>query len=131
MKLKSLIVSALVLSVSVNQVSAAETLKSATKGKFLMGVAINMNQVNGNNPVQSEIIKEQFQAIVAENCMKPQPMQPVEGQFKYDDADKFVAFGEKNKQVVTGHCLMWHSQIPRWFFVDSEGKNVAKPKRTQ
>lgn len=125
MNLKSLILSALVLSVSVNQVSAAETLKSATKGKFLMGVAINMNQVNGNNPVQSEIIKEQFQAIVAENCMKPQPMQPVEGQFKYDDADKFVAFGEKNKQVVTGHCLMWHSQIPRWFFVDSEGKNVS------
>lgn len=26
---------------------------------------------------------------------------------------------------ITGHCLVWHSQAPRWFFTDSEGKDVS------
>ena len=107
------------------QSSAKETLAEATKGKFLMGVAINQQQVNGVNPIQTEQISQEFNAIVAENCMKPGPIHPEENKFYWDEADKFVAFGEKNKQVVTGHCLIWHSQLPRWFFVDSTGKDVA------
>jgi hypothetical protein len=57
--------------------------------------------------------------------MKPQPIHPEENKYEWTDADKFVAFGEKNKQVVTGHCLIWHSQIGRWFFVDDSGKDVT------
>lgn len=104
---------------------AQMTLAKATKGKFLFGVAVNMQQVNGINPTESELIAREFNAIVAENCMKPQPLQPEENKFVWTDADKFVAFGEKNKQVVTGHCLIWHSQIGRWFFVDENGKDVT------
>ncbi len=115
---------ALVLLGSVNTM-AQKTLAEATKGKFLFGVAVNMQQVNGVNPIESELIAKEFSTVVAENCMKPQPTQPEEGKFFWDDADKFVAFGEKNKQVVTGHCLMWHSQIGRWMFVDANGKDVA------
>jgi len=104
---------------------AQETLAGATKGKFLMGVAVNMQQVKGINPVESGLIAKEFSAVVAENCMKPQPIEPEENKFVWDDADKFVAFGENNKQVVTGHCLIWHSQIGRWMFVDAEGKDVS------
>jgi endo-1,4-beta-xylanase len=102
-----------------------KTLAEATKGKFLFGVAVNMSQVNGVNPQESELIAKEFSAIVAENCMKPQPTQPEENKFVWEDADKFVAFGEKNKQVVTGHCLIWHSQIGSWMFVDENGKDVS------
>jgi endo-1,4-beta-xylanase len=105
--------------------SAKETLAEATKGKFLMGVAINQQQVKGLNPIQTEMISTEFSTIVAENCMKPGPLHPEENRFYWDEADKFVAFGEKNKQVVTGHCLIWHSQLPRWFFVDSTGNDVT------
>jgi endo-1,4-beta-xylanase len=107
------------------QAAKFETLAEATKGKFLMGVAVNQLQVKGVNPAETEQIANEYSTIVAENCMKPQPLQPQEGRFVWDDADAFVAFGEKNKQVVTGHCLMWHSQIPRWFFTDSTGKDVS------
>lgn len=105
--------------------AAQGTLAEATKGNFLFGVAVNMPQVNGVNPNESELIAKEFSTIVAENCMKPQPTHPEENKFVWDDADKFVAFGEKNKQVVTGHCLIWHSQVGRWMFVDENGKDVS------
>ncbi len=101
------------------------TLAEATKGKFLFGVAVNMQQVNGINSRESELIADEFNSIVAENCMKPQPIHPEENKFVWTDADKFVAFGEKNKQVVIGHCLIWHSQTGRWFFIDDSGKDVT------
>jgi endo-1,4-beta-xylanase len=104
---------------------AQNTLADATKGKFLFGVAVNMQQVNGVNPKESELIAKEFNAIVAENCMKPQLIHPEENKYEWANADKVVAFGEKNKQVVTGHCLIWHSQIAKWFFVDDSGKNVT------
>jgi endo-1,4-beta-xylanase len=104
---------------------AQKTLAEATEGKFLFGVAVNMRQVNGVNPIESELIAKEFSAIVPENCMKPQPIEPEENKFFWDDADKFVAFGEKNKQIVTGHCLVWHSQTGRWMFVDADGNDVS------
>ena len=104
---------------------AQNSLAEATKGKFLFGVAVNMQQVNGVNAKESELIAKEFNSIVAENCMKPHPIHPEENIFVWTDADKVVAFGEKNKQVVIGHCLIWHSQTGRWFFVDDSGKDVT------
>lgn len=125
MKIKFIPAIVAMIALTSGQVMAQSTLAEATKGKFLFGVAVNQQQVNGVNPVESELIAKEFSTIVAENCMKPQPLQPTEGKFFWDDADKFVAFGEKNKQVVTGHCLVWHSQVGRWMFVDQDGKDVA------
>jgi len=104
---------------------AQKTLAEATKGKFLFGVAVSMQQINNVKPIETKLIAKEFSAIVPENCMKPQLIEPEEKKFFWDDADKFVAFGEKNKQVVTSHCLIWHSQIGRWMFVDSVGKDVS------
>jgi endo-1,4-beta-xylanase len=104
---------------------AKNSLAEATKGKFLFGVAVNMQQVNGVNAKESELIAKEFNSIVAENCMKPHPIHPEENKFVWTDADKVVAFGEKNEQVVIGHCLIWHSQTGRWFFVDDSGKDVT------
>lgn len=104
---------------------AQKTLAEATKGNFLFGVAVNMSQMNTVNSVESQLIAKEFSAIVAENCMKPQLIHPQENRYNWEDADKFVAFGEKNKQVVTGHCLIWHSQVGSWMFVDENGKDVS------
>lgn len=109
----------------VSSVVAQSTLREATKGKFLMGVAINTQQHDGSNPAVESIIAKQFSAIVPENCMKSALIHPEENRYDFADADKFVAFGEKNNLTVTGHCLIWHSQLPRWFTVDADGKAVT------
>jgi endo-1,4-beta-xylanase len=103
----------------------AKTLKEAMKGKFHIGAAISVDQIWERDTANAGIVKRNFDAIVAENCMKSMFLQPREGEFNFQDADKFVEFGEKNKMWITGHCLIWHSQLPRWFCVDENGANVS------
>jgi len=80
----------------------------------------------GKDPVTMAIVKNEFNAIVAENCMKSENIHPVEGVFDFSLSDRFVQFGQDNNLVITGHTLIWHSQTPSWFFVDREGKQVSK-----
>ncbi len=101
------------------------TLKDAFKGKFHMGTAMSLQQISGEDAANIDIIKSNFDAIVAENCMKSMYLQPKEGEFNFADADKFVAFGEKNEMWITGHCLIWHSQLPRWFSTDEKGDTIS------
>ena len=102
-----------------------ETLKDALKDKFYMGAALNLDQIWEKDANDVEIIKQHFNSIVAENCMKSMYLQPREGEFFFDDADKFVEFGERNGMWIVGHCLIWHSQLPAWFCVDENGENVS------
>jgi endo-1,4-beta-xylanase len=101
-------------------------LKEALSNKFYIGTAMNVYQITGRDTASVGVIKENFNAIVAENCMKSENIQPKEGVFDFTMADKFVEFGEKNNMFITGHCLVWHSQTPRWFFKDSAGKEVSR-----
>ena len=104
----------------------AMSLKDAFREKFLIGTAINSYQIMGKDPVTMAIVKNEFNAIVAENCMKSENIHPVEGVFDFSLSDRFVQFGQDNNLVITGHTLIWHSQTPSWFFVDREGKQVSK-----
>lgn len=107
------------------QCKSQQSLKEALKDKFYIGTAMNTDQINGVDTGSLRIIKEQFNAVVAENCMKSEVIQPEEGKFNFKLADEFVDFAEKNNLYPTGHVLIWHSQAPKWFFVDAEGKNVS------
>ena len=106
--------------------TSTATLKKALEGKFLIGTAVNSNQIWGKDTLADKVITQQFDAIVAENCMKSMHLQPKEGEFYFNDADQFVEFGERNNMFITGHCLVWHSQAPQWFFTDEQGKDVSK-----
>ena len=109
---------------SCSQSNQPTTLKDALKGKFHIGVALNTRQYTEIDTANARIVKQHFDAIVAENDMKPIYLQPTEGEFFFDNADKFVEFGERNGMWITGHCLIWHSQLPQWFCVDENGNNV-------
>jgi len=102
-----------------------KTLKEAFKDKFLIGTAVNTRQASGKDKEGVRLIQQQFNAVVAENCMKSQEMHPEENRYNFKQADEFVAFGEKNKMTVTGHTLIWHSQLSPWFCVDEKGNNVS------
>lgn len=101
------------------------SLKTAYKNKFYIGTAMSLPQIDGTDAKAVQIIKNQFSSIVAENCMKSMFLQPQEGKFFFDDADRFVSFGEKNNMFIIGHTLIWHSQLPKWFFTDHNGKDVS------
>ena len=106
-------------------------LKDVVGNKFLVGAALNVRQSSGADTSSLKIIKRHFNSIVAENCMKSEKIQPREGEFFFDEADKFVNFGIENNMSIIGHCLIWHSQCPDWFFVDDKGNNVSAEKLKQ
>jgi endo-1,4-beta-xylanase len=105
---------------------AAPTLKSALADKFYIGTALNQAQFTGQDTASIQIIKEQFSAVVPENCMKSEAIHPEEERFDFSQSDQYVAFGEANNLFITGHCLVWHSQTPPWLFVDEQGNEVSK-----
>ncbi|MDR2840994.1 MAG: endo-1,4-beta-xylanase [Paludibacter sp.] len=122
LKLFSIIVLSALITIS----CAKPTLKSAYKNDFLIGVAINTDISSEKDLQSAEIVKQHFSSVVAENCMKSGLIQPAEGQFFWDDADRFVQFGVDNKMAIIGHCLVWHSQAPNWFFSDSIHNGVLQ-----
>jgi endo-1,4-beta-xylanase len=106
--------------------TSGTALKDALGDKFLIGTALNSNHISGADAPGVEVVKKHFSAIVAENCMKSMFLQPEEGRFVFDEADRFVDFGTNNGITVTGHCLVWHSQTPAWLFTDAQGNDVSR-----
>lgn len=104
----------------------AQTLREAFKDKFLIGAAINVRQVKSQDPKVQNLIRNQFSALVPENCMKPEEIHPKIDLYDWRDADALVNLAEKNGQVITGHCLVWHSQVPYWFFKDDMSNQVSR-----
>ena len=105
--------------------AAEPTLRAGIGQDFLIGVAVNSDQMNGTDSVGAALIAKQFTSIVPENCMKSALIHPEENRYDWMDADAYVDFGTKHHMFVIGHCLIWHSQLASWFCVDDEGNNVS------
>ena len=98
-----------------------------TMGKyFLVGAAINTDLPNGQDPAGEAVVKKQFNQVVAENCMKGEKNHPEVNRFDFTDGDKLADWAEKNGKTLIGHCLVWHSQPPKWMFTDDKGNLVSR-----
>ncbi|UFT98739.1 endo-1,4-beta-xylanase [Radiobacillus kanasensis] len=134
-KLKKSLVTGLALSllvpVGMNPVSAQEepisalevpSIHSFYEDSFPVGVAVEPEQLEG---VEGEIVKKHYNSIVAENVMKPISLQPEEGKFNWEPADKIVEFAEEHDMDLRFHTLVWHNQVPDWFFKDKKGNEMV------
>ena len=98
-----------------------------TMGKyFLVGAAVNTFLPDGQDPAAEEVVKKQFNQVVAENCMKGEKNHPEVNRFDFTDGDKLADWAEKNGKTLIGHCLVWHSQPPKWMFTDDKGNLVSR-----
>ena len=105
---------------------AQATLKDAYKNFFYIGAAINRGQIFEKDSLSNKLLVQQFSSITPENDLKWERIHPKPGVYNFEIADKYVALGEKDHMFIIGHCLLWHSQVPRWVFQDSLGKNVSR-----
>ncbi|RKD76360.1 endo-1,4-beta-xylanase [Sinobaca qinghaiensis] len=90
---------------------------------FKIGAAVEPYQLEG---IHGDILKHHYNSLVAENVMKPEAIQPVEGEFNWEEADKIAAFANENDMELRFHTLIWHSQTPAWFFEDEEGNPMVE-----
>ncbi len=78
-----------------------------------VGTAVNMD-LYGSDPKYTRIVNQQFNTVTAENVMKWQLVEPTQGTYDWAAADRLVASARANHQLVRGHTLVWHNQLPSW-----------------
>jgi endo-1,4-beta-xylanase len=116
----------MVLAAAAAQAQTATTLKDAYKGVFRIGAALSPAQFEERDLRGNPVIAAQFNTISPENVLKWGLVHPRPDGYNFDPADRYVAFGEKHKMFIVGHCLVWHSQTPRWVFEDDHGKPLGR-----
>jgi endo-1,4-beta-xylanase len=78
-----------------------------------IGNAVNMGKLN-IDAAYTSIVANQFSTVTPENVMKWDSIEPARGQLNFGPADQLVSFARQHGQLVRGHTLLWHSQIPSW-----------------
>ena len=101
--------------------SEVPPLRDAFAGKFLVGTALDWPTPDRPS-LGADIALRHFDAFTCGNAMKPDATQPEEGRFTFERGDRMVAAAEKVGATPIGHCLVWHSQTPRWFHLGPDGQ---------
>jgi endo-1,4-beta-xylanase len=109
-----------------NKTAAQPTLKDAFKDEFYIGAALSLDQISGKDPKAMAEVVRHFNSITPENIMKWEEIHPKPGQYNFEAADRYVAFGEANQMHIIGHTLVWWHQTPDWVFRDEAGKPLGR-----
>lgn len=121
--------------------AVSQTLKDAYRDYWYTGVSVNQWEVeadtkggnafdvtgfvSGDQTADWPVIVENFNWVVAENCMKCEVIHPQEGVYNFTLADQFVDKARAAGLKVQGHALIWHSQCAPWFHYDKDGRLVS------
>jgi endo-1,4-beta-xylanase len=67
-----------------------------------------------DTPDYAQVMAEQFSVVTPGNEMKWGVVEPEQDVFDWSGADRLVAFAAQHGQLVRGHTLLWHNQLPTW-----------------
>jgi endo-1,4-beta-xylanase len=84
----------------------------AAKIGLRMGSALIPQDIE--TPSYAAIAGSQFSVVTPGNAMKWQIVEPTQGVFDWSQADELVNFAHAHHQLIRGHTLLWHNQLPTW-----------------
>ncbi|OKI95000.1 1,4-beta-xylanase [Streptomyces sp. CB01249] len=94
--------------------SRATTLGALGKRSGVrIGTAVDMAALADDAPYRAKAASE-FNSVTPENVMKWESVEPTRGTYDWKQADQLVDFARANGQLVRGHTLLWHNQLPAW-----------------
>ncbi|MFJ8857725.1 endo-1,4-beta-xylanase [Streptomyces sp. NPDC102451] len=96
------------------------------KAGLRIGTAVDTSALAEDTPYRAKVAGE-FSSVTAENVMKWEAVEPQRGTYDWAAADRLVDFAKKNGQLVRGHTLVWHNQLPAWL---TEGDFTTAELRT-
>ncbi|HXR09005.1 MAG TPA: endo-1,4-beta-xylanase, partial [Candidatus Acidoferrum sp.] len=108
------------------QTTVPPTLQEAFKDDFYIGAALSLDQISGKEPAAMAVVEKHCNSITPENILKWEEVHPKPGQFNFEAADRYVAFGESHRMHIIGHTLVWFHQTPDWVFQDDSGKPLGR-----
>ena len=106
--------------------AAEDSLKSVVAGRFDVGVGAGLRALR--DPNNQDLVVRHFNYLTPENCMKFASVQPNEGEFLFQKADRMVEFAQANNLKVLGHCLVWakDDRTPQWFYRNGDQEVSAE-----
>lgn len=105
------------------EVRNATVLKDAFQNDFTVGASVVMGTINSEE--QMDFICKYYNRITMGNEMKPESL--LDGpatekskdkmpEIRTENLDKILQTAQERNLKLRGHCLVWHSQTPNWFF---------------
>jgi endo-1,4-beta-xylanase len=82
-------------------------------------------------PAYAAIAGSQFSVVTPGNGMKWQIVEPTQGTYDWSQADQLVAFAHANGQLIRGHTLLWHNQLPDWLTTGVGNGTITAPQLRQ
>ncbi len=80
-----------------------------------LGAAADPTRILDNKEIAyAATLGWEFSQIEAENVMKFDAIHPGQSTYNFGPSDTIVNFAAAVGQVVRGHTLVWHNQIPNW-----------------
>jgi endo-1,4-beta-xylanase len=114
---------------SAQSASAPDSLRSlAAQVGLRIGTAIIPQDVE--TPSFAAIAASQFSVVTPGNGMKWGVVEPTEGTFDWSQADQLVAFAQANHQLIRGHTLLWHNQLPDWLTTGVANGTISNAQLT-
>jgi len=96
------------------------SLKEAVGERFKIGVGVSHRVLL--EPADAALVRQQFQILTPENCMKPQGIQPAEGEWNFGPTDRFMEFVRAHDMEAVGHCLVWakDDRTDAWMMTEND-----------
>jgi len=77
-----------------------------------VGVAVGPFALD--TPAYRRVVRDQYSSVTPENEMKWEVVEPTRGTYDWSGGDRLVRFARRHGQLVRGHVLLWHNQLPGW-----------------
>jgi endo-1,4-beta-xylanase len=103
-----------VVALTATPARAATTLDqlAKAKGKLFFGSATDNPELS--DTAYTSILGSEWGSITPGNSQKWDTTEPSNGTFNFGPGDTVVNFAKAHNEVVRGHNLVWHSQLPGW-----------------
>src|SRR3712207_6590218 len=86
----------------------------AAQRDFYIGTAVNTRAFARGGAIYRDMLKREFNVLVAENMMKFSELRPAQNDYNWAQADALVDFAEAIDMRLRGHTLVSHQQLPHW-----------------
>jgi endo-1,4-beta-xylanase len=77
-----------------------------------IGVSVGAGYLNDIH--YSQTLVREYTIITPENAMKFGIVSTAKDEYDFQEADRIVAFAQRNGLLVRGHTLVWSNQLPDW-----------------